>query len=545
MLRFRVHDHKGPDGTGSHGSWKLRSAYLVGTDGRPVAGRIGVADGSIRCEPERDQPVGVALLVDTGAAGRMVLQTCFLPAQDEPYELFIEVARWLIKQFILQSESWQMWNPQLSGEALHQWDSAREAFRVALREGNPVEGERLARHAIALGVAAAERLAERHSHFMLVRRFARTPIDSGACGLCVDPSVPPRGMAATVARQFGVIALRTPWRRIEARAGKPNFAALDEWVEWAQAERRPLVLGPLVDFGLADDGEPDDRRSGGSDVRPRAMPDHVLARHGDPKKFREAIWNHARLVAERYKAVTPFFITASGANLPEWRVDGIERMIELVRTATAAVHDARRDAKAIMEIQSPAAEHWCGARGAAWPTSFLQRVVGENLGLFAVGVRFTQALGQDPVREFLTIADLLDGYLGRDLRVFVSSYGVPSDGDGGEFGCWHGKWTPESQARWGGEMIKISLSRKWIEGAWWSRLQDRGTATDGLLDRDGRPKPILEELLSLRHRLTHGDARGTDPDDDVHGDDMQGGAGELPPQTARQAKGKPSTGGAP
>ena len=483
---------------------------MVGTDGRPTAGGVSVeTDASgpvIVCRPERDQPVGLALLVDTGSAGRIVLQTCFLPQADEPYELFIEIARWLIKQFVLQSESWQMWNPQRSGEALHQWELAREEFRAALRCTDRVEAETVARRAIAIGVAAGERLAERHAHFLLVKRFASRPIGSGSVGLCVDPMVAPAGNAAAVARQFGVIALRTPWRVIEARPGKPDFSRIDAWVQWAHAEKKHLVLGPIVDFGPSEHGGP------------CGIPDHVLAKHGDAKRFREYFWNHARLVAERYKAVTPFFLTASGANLPSWRADGIERMIELVRTATAAVRDARRDAKAVLEIQSPAAESWGGARGAAWPTSFLQRIVGENLGFFAAGVRFVHATGQDPVRELLTVGDLLDGYLGRELPVFVSGFGVPSAGDGGALGCWHGAWSPQSQSRWAGEMLKLSLARKWIEGAWWSRLQDTATATDGLIDRDGKVKPVLQELLAVRGRLEHGDARGTDPDDDVHGD---------------------------
>ena len=78
-------------------------------------------------------------------------------------------------------------------------------------------------------------------------------------------------------------------------------------------------------------------------------------------------------------------------------------------------------------------------------------------------------------------------------------------------------------------MLKVSLARKWIEGAWWSRLQDTALASDGLLDREGRPKPVLESLLRIRNRLEHGDARGTDPDDDVHGDGGDaGGAGARP-----------------
>jgi hypothetical protein len=194
-------------------------------------------------------------------------------------------------------------------------------------------------------------------------------------------------------------------------------------------------------------------------------------------------------------------------------------MVDLTRTAVVAVRDVARTARVLVELQSPAAEQWRGAKGTAWPTSFLQGLVAANLNLTAAGVRFTQGGGADPARDLMTTAGLLDGYVGRELPIFVTGFGVPSSGDGSratlERGTWRGRasddampaWSPETQARWGASLLTIALARTFIEGAWWSRLQDvRGGAADGVIDADGNPKPILAKLLEIRQRLER-DAR--------------------------------------
>jgi hypothetical protein len=309
------------------------------------------------------------------------------------------------------------------------------------------------------------------------------------------------------AKRFDVIALRTPWALIERKEGKRDFSAIDAWASWCVQEKKALVLGPIVDFGTTD-GEA------------RALPPHALAARKDAKKFRELVWNQARAVGERYGAATPIFIATSGANCAGWHEEGIERMVDLTRTAVVAVRDVARAARVVVELQSPGAEHWRGAKGTAWPTAFLQGLVAANLGLSAAGVRFTQGGGADPARDLMTTAGLLDGYVGRELPIFVSGFGVPSASDGSRAassrGVWRGRtaedavpsWSPETQARWGASFLTVALARIFIEGAWWSRLQDeRGGASDGVIDADGNPKPVLAKLLEIR-RMLEADARG-------------------------------------
>ena len=131
MIHFRVHDPNAlrvlNDPTRGR-RWDLRSSYLIGPDAKPMRGSIEERDGHMYCESAQDAPVGIAILVDTKSAGRLVLQTCFLPSRDEPYDLFLEIARWLIKQFVEECETWQMWSPTLSGDAFAKWDAARDEF---------------------------------------------------------------------------------------------------------------------------------------------------------------------------------------------------------------------------------------------------------------------------------------------------------------------------------------------------------------------------------------------------------------------------------
>jgi hypothetical protein len=280
--QFRIHDPAGPDRLlpptpardGGHGStdgrWSISSCYLVGTDGRPARGAWKQVGDTIYAKPASDTPIGLALLVDVGAAGRLVLQTCFLPAREKPYDLFIEIARSMIKQFVEECETWQMWNPALAKEAIELWESARATFRDALRCDDPLEAERLARRSIAFGLDAGEALALRHSGHLVSRRARRKAVSSTTLGVCVDPATPPNPASMAAAKRFDVIALRTPWALIEKKEGKRDFSAIDAWASWCVQEKKPIVLGPLIDFGTTD-GEPN------------ALPPHALAARGDAK----------------------------------------------------------------------------------------------------------------------------------------------------------------------------------------------------------------------------------------------------------------------
>jgi hypothetical protein len=522
MIRFRVHDPSAlrtvPANDGGE-AFDLRSAFLVGADGRPTRGAMEARRGEIVAAVAGDQPFGLSLLVDLGAGvapgelgselvgARIQVQTCFLPPRAEPYDLFLEFARWTIKQFIEDCERWQMWNPSRHSDAFERWEAARESFREALRTADPKEVERLSRRAVAIGLSACEALAARHAALLLAKRFSKRAASGASLGVCVEPVTPPipTGNAVSVAARFDVIALRTPWRRLEPKPGAYDFKALDAWVKWAVAAKKRIVLGPLVDFFTRDGA-------------PTELPDHVLAARGNHERMAELLWNHARRVAERYRDAARVFIPVSGANCAGWHTEGIDRMVEYVRTAVYAVRDVRQDAQIVVEIRSPGAESWRGTKGTAWPAAFVQRLVAENLSPAAVGVRFEQGGYGDPMRDMMTNARMLDGYLGQEVPIIITGFGVPSVGVPEQStvrGHWRGGAGVDRQKEWGDAMTRLAMSRGFVEAVWWSRLEDvvgnPAAASDGLLDTAGNIKPIAERLLALRRAMSpaQGAAAGT------------------------------------
>jgi len=492
MLCFRVHDPSGPDGSSSE--WSVRSGHLIDADGRTMRGSVRRDGNSVVCTLEGGRHAALGLLAKVGGAGgdagdRLVVQTCLLPERAEPYELFVEVARWVIKQWLERCEKWQMWRPALSSDSAAIWEDARARFREALRLDDPREAERLAREACELGLAACELLARRHAEFLISQRYRRKAASPATLGVCIDPALPPTPAACAAAKQFDILVIRTPWREIEVAEGKRDFSRVDAWVQWAASQQKFVVLGPLIDFSL---------REG----RPAGLPAHAASALRDARRFREYVYAQASAVVARYPRVG-LVIAASGANLPGWAPVGLEQMFDWLRTAVVSTRNAKPAPKVVVELLSPHGEEWGGAAGAAWPVAFLQRMVSENLPVAATGLRVVEGAHGDSVRDLLSTASMIDGYGGHEMKLLVSSFGIPSSGAADARGARRGGPSDATQAAWGRSVLEIALGRPSIEGAWWSRLQDApGGPTDGVIDAAGRPKPVLEAIMDLRRRIS-------------------------------------------
>ncbi|RLS88324.1 MAG: hypothetical protein DWI10_09235, partial [Planctomycetota bacterium] len=66
----------------------------------------------------------------------------------------------------------------------------------------------------------------------------------------------------------------------------------------------------------------------------------------------------------------------------------------------------------------------------------------------------------------------------------------------------HGAASPQTQAEGGSAFMRVALARSFVEGAWWSRLQDVAAGpSDGVVDAAGKVKPVLAELLAVRQSM--------------------------------------------
>ena len=106
MLQFQVHhEFKSADERRIHG------AHLLGRDDLPLAGEVRREKNLVKCVLAEQAASALCLEVDAGVMGRLMLQTCLLQQRDEPYLLYLELARHRIKQYIAKSEEWQLFDP--------------------------------------------------------------------------------------------------------------------------------------------------------------------------------------------------------------------------------------------------------------------------------------------------------------------------------------------------------------------------------------------------------------------------------------------------
>jgi len=99
---------------------------------------------------------------------------------------------------------------------------------------------------------------------------------------------------------------------------------------------------------------------------------------------------------------------------------------------------------------------------------------------------------------------MLDRFFLLELPVILSNVGAPSEQIGETGGWWHSPWSPNRQASWATSMFQLAMSKPYIESLFWSDFFDHEDTIPpgcGLLSEEGRSKPVLQKLLSLRKRF--------------------------------------------
>ena len=132
MLTFAVYDENG-----LARDFVLQHAHLLGHEDIGMQGEIEFEDGLIECTKRSVDAAALAVMVDVGDLGRLILQTCRLPDRDEPYLLHLELARYRIKTFLAKSEEWQILDLASDHPSIRQWEEARSIFTTALTTADP------------------------------------------------------------------------------------------------------------------------------------------------------------------------------------------------------------------------------------------------------------------------------------------------------------------------------------------------------------------------------------------------------------------------
>lgn len=484
MLRFAVYDDHGPAA-----ECPLVNAHLLGPEDIPVRGDVAFQNGVITCRKRSSQTAALCLQYDAGAMGTLMLQTCLLPDRDEPYSLTLELARHRIKMFIAKSEEWTLFDLSAEHPAMRLWEDARRLMTNAWTNADPIKAERAARKSLIHAIDATERLALAHADILLHRRFAQRAASSSTLGVRVWPVREGKGLRELVEKEFDVLSIPLVWRELEVSEGEYRWDPIDRWMEWATKQGKPVLAGPLIDFSK------------------RAVPDWIYVWQNDYDTCRDLVYDYIERVVDRYRLHVGMWNIASGLHTNENFAFSPEQMLDLTRMAALHVRQARKGARAMIELTQPFGEHAASHRDSVFPVTFVERLLQEGVRLDAIGVQLM--LGRRShgmaARDLMQVSSLLDRFFLLETPIIVSAMGVPSQTIDPQGGCWHeSAWSPELQARWISRMFGICLSKPFVESLFWSELFDHPNAqlpASGLISESGQPKQALKRLIGLRRHL--------------------------------------------
>lgn len=483
MLRFAVYDDNGPAG-----EWPLVNAHLVGPEDVAMPGKVAFRSGHVTCRSSDARAVGLCLQYDAGPAGTLMLQTCLLPDRQKPYVLAVELARHRIKLFITKSEEWQLFDIASDHPAVRRWEEARRLFTKALSCADAFEADRCARRCLAPAIEATEELAMAHAEILLHRRYAQRPAAPMTLGVRVWPGHHSDSLRELVLKDFDVMSVPMCWKDIETEEGVYDWEPVDQWIDWAHDQGKPIAAGPLLDFSK------------------QALPKWMDVWEHDYDTCRDLAYDYVEKVVQRYESAVGMWCVASGLNANRNFEFTAEQMLDLTRMANLVVKQARRSARTMVELVQPFGEHCASRPKSLTPMVFLDRLMQEGIRIDAVGVQllFGQARAGRATRDLMQVSSLLDRFLLLELPLLVTAMGVPSASADANGGCWQQAWSPQVQARWADRVFSIALSKPFVETVIWADLCDHADAAipgGGLVAENGEAKPALARLVGLRKRL--------------------------------------------
>ena len=464
------------------------NAHFIVRDNQVVPGKIKVVDGIIEAEAQGQINFALCLLYDVGKAGRLMLQTPMLPSRNEPYILALELARYRIKLFLDKSEEWSMFELSADHAATVKWEKAREKFTTALVSIDEEEVIDLARKSLKYAIDATEQLALAHADLLLHRRYTTKCASSSTLGVRIDASRFDKPLRDLIDTSMDLISIPIPWNDIEPTQGKHDWSATDRWVKWARDSGKNIIAGPLLDFS-----------------KENSIPQWVRTWEHDFSEFRDRCYDHVEQVIRRYGGAISFWNVASGINTNAFVRLSVPNMVDLVRTASLVVRQARRDARVMIELCDPFSEFVAVDMDAASVQVFWARLQQEGIHLDALGVQVLAGQGGGrATRDLMDYSALLDRFFLYEIPLVVSALGVPSEIIDERGGWWKLPWTEDSQQQWAASMFLIALSKPYVESAIWTDLFDHKTPqlpNAALVSDQGKPRQVLNRLVGMRRKL--------------------------------------------
>jgi endo-1,4-beta-xylanase len=285
---------------------------------------------------------------------------------------------------------------------------------------------------------------------------------------------------------FNYATLPFYWSNFEPTEGQPDFARIDNMVEWLASNKIKPKGHPLVYFHEA------------------GIPNWIKDRSFS--EIKATIVDRTTQIARHYQEKINYFDIINEANNLKWANDlklSYEQFLEVTKAVSIASRQGNPNLQRIIN-------HCClWAENVPFETSpqmspfqYLQGCLAAEVDFEIVGMQVYY-----PHQDMFEIDRLIERFSRLGKKIHITELGIASANTIDEqamikqpFGLWHQPWSETIQADWVEQFYTICYSKPYINAITWWDFADGGQfwPHGGLLRQDLQPKEAFYRLRKLK-----------------------------------------------
>ena len=439
-----------------------RACFAGGYDQTPVPTRVEFRGNRLVVSRTLSESGYLLVPWPVEPFGSFVTTTATLRERPEPYALLVELARGKLNQVRTQAADWAELGLRTPAD-----------FDRAVREATRLFGSAVLNQPSADSDAAAASVLEQS--YALAARLTR----------------PAGHLEAEYRRSFNAVQLGLVWREIEPAESRYDWAAADAVVAAARGAGMPVTAGPVID------------------ISPGMLPDWAAGWNGDLPTLAAFMCDFLETAIARYKGDVRRWVVCGGFNHADGLGLGDDDRLRLAARLFESASHIDPELDLVLSIAQPWGDYLVNDDQTISPLAFADDLIRTGLRVSAVELELRTGCvprGSLP-RDPLDAGRLLDLFslLGLPLEVVLS---CPSSAGPDPQALAHGQSvgdvsapSPEAQADWGESFAALALCRPHVRAVTWDHWSDADphmAPSAGLVEADGRAKPLLGRLRALR-----------------------------------------------
>jgi hypothetical protein len=424
--------------------------------------------------------------------GTLIASTSTLRESDEPYRLLIELARGKINQVRMQSAEWHGIGLQFPEGFEVEMATTTRLFAKAVLSNDSGEADRLATEVLTHSF----RLADTLTRAFMTQMFDTRHQEDGLLDvrLAARYTGDIRDSISEYSRSFNAAQIAFHWRDVEPEESRYEWTELDRAISIARDSELPITAGPVIDLA------------------PGLLPSWAAGWEGDLPTLAAFMCDYLETVIGRYKSDVRRWVVCAGFNHADaLGLDDDQRLRLALRLFEAAAQ-IDPDIELILSIAQPWGDYLVDENLTISPLTFPDDLIraGARLAVVELEIRKGNTVRSSWPHDLLDTSRMVNlyGLLGVPIEV-VLSHPSSVEGDPASLVLEQSPWIPtglsdstlENQAEWGSTIAAMALCMPHVRAVTWDHWSDaipHLSPNGGLLDHQGRPKPLLSRLRTLR-----------------------------------------------